>query len=162
MNPTNRKLIDAHDFQSEGYLQEVNRRLLHPLGFALQVVKRDDGTTTYAGVWDSRDDLEGIHFAGEAALLYAEKVDAELDLRAPHRFAALGYVVEPVPGARNLDDDRVLADLVRRILPGAHGRHESQDPYYMLHRSSLVVDGRIDITTEELAALERAGFDVGQ
>lgn len=32
------KRIDAAEFQAEGYLQEVNRRFLHPLGLALEAV----------------------------------------------------------------------------------------------------------------------------
>lgn len=42
------------EFQSEGYLQEVNRRFLHPLGLALAV---DSGWT--------RDDVEEALLEGE-------------------------------------------------------------------------------------------------
>lgn len=36
------KRIDVAEFRSEGYLQEVNRRFLHPLGLALEVTRVDD------------------------------------------------------------------------------------------------------------------------
>lgn len=93
------KRIDPAEFQSEGYLQEVNRQFLHPHGLALEVVRQDDGTVTFGGVWDYRDDPEGMAF-GEVDL--AEKARHIADLwvdRAPARLAALGYVVQPiVPG----------------------------------------------------------------
>lgn len=157
-----RKLIDAQAFQSEGYLQEVNRRFLHPLGLALQVVRHDDGTVDYAGVWDSRDDLEGIVFADDgtddALLLHAEHMDALLDIRAEHRRTELGYVIQPVEGARNLDDDRLLADVLRRLLQDP-ARHESQDPYLELPEPGvphLFIEGGLRLHDEEAEAVLRA------
>ncbi len=36
------KKINIKEFREFGYLQEVNRRFLHPLGLALEVVIDDD------------------------------------------------------------------------------------------------------------------------
>lgn len=90
------KRIDPAEFQSEGYLQEVNRQFLHPLGLALEVVKHDDGTTAIGGVWDYRDDPEGIAFGGMDLADKARHVAALWVDRAPARLAALGYVVQPI------------------------------------------------------------------
>jgi hypothetical protein len=38
------------EFRAFGYLQEVNRLLLHPLGLALEVVVAGDGTEFLGGV----------------------------------------------------------------------------------------------------------------
>jgi hypothetical protein len=38
------KHISIREFRAEGYLQEVNRMVLHPLGLALSVVVQEDGT----------------------------------------------------------------------------------------------------------------------
>jgi hypothetical protein len=35
------KRIDIAEFRAEGYMQEINRRLLHPLGLALEVTSVD-------------------------------------------------------------------------------------------------------------------------
>jgi hypothetical protein len=88
--------IDPAEFQSEGYLQEVNRRFLHPLGLALEVVKHDDGTTTIGGVWDYRDDPEGMAFGGDYDLAEkAKHIDALWAGREAARVAELGYMVQP-------------------------------------------------------------------
>lgn len=146
--------IDIAEFRSMGYLQELNRRFLHPLGLALEVVVDEDGTEHLGGVWDSRDDPEGITYGDEhhaPTLLAAETIDAILDLRAPARRQGLGYVIQPVDGARDLDADRALADVLRRLL-------EDSDTFVNLVTNehdlgvSLVIDGR--------AALDLTEFDV--
>ena len=39
------KYIDVNEFIEEGYLQELNRRFLHPLGLALTVAADADDET---------------------------------------------------------------------------------------------------------------------
>jgi len=90
------KHIDIREFVDEGYLQEVNRRFLHPLGLALEVVEEPDGSCRIGGVWDYRDDPEGVLFAPEA--LDADKalrVECLGRDREEPRKAALGYWVQP-------------------------------------------------------------------
>ena len=57
-----RKYMSVKEFVERGFLQEVNRRILHPCGLAL-VIHEWEGTFEFAGVWDARDDPEGIIFA---------------------------------------------------------------------------------------------------
>ncbi len=96
------KRIDVAEFQAEGYLQEVNRRFLHPLGLALEVLRHDDGTVALGGVWDYRDDPEGMAFGGDFASLRgkAARIDVLWAEREPARRAALGYMVQPVEEAK--------------------------------------------------------------
>ena len=54
------KYMDAKEFREKGYLQELNRTFLHPLGLALEVKQETDGTETIGGIWDYRDDPDGI------------------------------------------------------------------------------------------------------
>jgi len=56
------KRIDIKEFREKGYLQELNRRFLHPLGMALEVRQEDDGTEILGGIWDYREDEEGIYY----------------------------------------------------------------------------------------------------
>ena len=56
------KKIDIKEFLEEGFLQEANRQFFHPLGLALEVAIADDGKHTLSGVWDYRDDPEGMLF----------------------------------------------------------------------------------------------------
>lgn len=90
------KRIDIKEFREFGYLQEVNRRFLHPLGLALEVVVEEDGTERLGGVWDYRDDPEGMAF-GPATIdpEKAGRVDAEWDRMSATRVPALGYMVQP-------------------------------------------------------------------
>jgi hypothetical protein len=57
-----RKYMPIKQFQDDGYLQEINRRLLHPCGLALEV-KITDGEVSALRILDARDDPEGIIFA---------------------------------------------------------------------------------------------------
>lgn len=56
------KYIDIKEFREQGYLQELNRQFLHPLGLALEVVIDDDGTERLGGIWDYREEDEGIYY----------------------------------------------------------------------------------------------------
>ena len=56
------KRIDIKEFREKGFLQEANRLFFHPLGLALEVMIDEDGSEKLGGVWDYRDDPEGILF----------------------------------------------------------------------------------------------------
>ena len=57
------KRIDIKEFREKGYLQELNRRFLHPLGLALEItIDDDDGKEKLGGIWDYREDEEGIYY----------------------------------------------------------------------------------------------------
>lgn len=91
------KRIDIADFRRLGYLQEINRRLLHPCGLALEITVEEDGTERFGGVWDYRDDPEGITYAGELPeYSKAAEVDAEIERHRVAREALLGSVIQPV------------------------------------------------------------------
>ena len=96
------KKIDIKKFRERGYLQELNRQFLHPLGLALEVNINENGDETLGGVWDYRDDPEGIIFAlSELNALFvrkAETVQKEMEEKMKTRFGKLQYFVQPVPG----------------------------------------------------------------
>lgn len=89
------KYIEIKEFREAGYLQEVNRRFLHPLGLALEVYVADDGTETLGGVWDYRDDPEGMCFGpGMIDPVKVDRVASEWYDKAAVREATLGYVIQ--------------------------------------------------------------------
>lgn len=91
------KRIDIAEFRRLGFLQEVNRQFLHPLGLALEVHIESDGTERLGGVWDYRDDPEGITYEGELPdAAKAASVAAERAKHAAARRALFGAVVQPV------------------------------------------------------------------
>ena len=93
--------IDLVDFREAGYFQEVNRLFFHPLGLALELQQMSDESWRLSGIWDVRDDKEGIVFnddytaSGEAAKK-AEFIRQQLAKRAGPREKKLGFVVQPV------------------------------------------------------------------
>jgi hypothetical protein len=90
------KKMSAREFRDLGYLQEVNRVFLHPLGLALEVVVEEDGSARFGDVWDERDDPEGIIF--DPSLIdreKAERITAETAERYVARFDALGFWQQP-------------------------------------------------------------------
>lgn len=97
------KQLDPKAAINLGVLQEVNRLVLHPVGLAL-AVRTDDitGISSYF-IWDAQDDPEGIYFddvliANDDAVAKAERMAHARESRAKARLAALGYVIQPVPG----------------------------------------------------------------
>lgn len=146
--------VDVAEFRSLGLVQETNRRMLHPLGMALEVTVAEEpgamlllsdadlaalrlaadllkdraprgspryqagerieaalgrgarvspGSEWLSGVWDCRDDPEGLRFGpdldGDAAGAFRERRDRVDRLwadREDERVAALGYMVQPL------------------------------------------------------------------
>jgi len=88
------KEISKEDFEKLGYLQEVNRSFLHPLGLFLTY---EDGV---AKIFDYREDPDGVFFSddyilGETALRKAALIVAEREKRRPQREKLLnGRVVQ--------------------------------------------------------------------
>lgn len=54
-------LARIDEFQELGFLQEINRQVLHPAGLAMAMHK-SDGESTTIRIWDYRDDPEGMMF----------------------------------------------------------------------------------------------------
>jgi hypothetical protein len=99
---TQPKRIDIAEFRRLGLLQEVNRQFFHPLGLALSVqVDLDTGEAQLSGIWDYRDDPEGIRFGTELTsrpdwITDAEQVAQMQWDRYETRTKALGYWIQPV------------------------------------------------------------------
>lgn len=92
--------VDIGELRAGGYIQEVNRRFFHPLGMALEVIVDVDGEEKLGGVWDYRDDPEGMIFEEEylatpEAVERAVRIGSELNRRK----SLLGFSVQPIPGS---------------------------------------------------------------
>lgn len=110
------KYMSIEEFRRLGYLQEVNRQLLHPLGLALEVRVLEDGSMQLSGVWDCREDPEGVIY-GDVGIPRPEKaafVADELERRSDRRAAALGYVIQPC----GRPPDAPMPGLDQSIVPG--------------------------------------------
>lgn len=100
----NIKRIDIKEFREFGYLQELNRRFLHPLGLALEVTVDKDGVEKLGGIWDYRDDEEGILYGiNESGPERKDKflnkminVGNEMEIRCKKRKEILGFDIEPI------------------------------------------------------------------
>jgi hypothetical protein len=58
------KFMDVKEFLESGFLFEINRTVLHPLGLALEInIDEDTGAASFGRIWDSRDDPEGFVFS---------------------------------------------------------------------------------------------------
>lgn len=91
----NVKYISIKEFVEAGYLQEVNRRFLHPLGLALEVMEFEDGSCELGGVWDHRDDPEGMMFApGVIDPVKVDRVAGEWHEKAHVREVDYGFIIQ--------------------------------------------------------------------
>ncbi len=75
--PPDIKYLSVKEFRELGFLQEVNRQILHPLGLALVVVRDAGGNERFGKVWDCRDDREGITFDPGPSSNKASAVETE-------------------------------------------------------------------------------------
>jgi len=99
-----RKHISVKEFRETGYLQELNRRFLHPLGLALKVtVNKDTGEEALSGIWDARDDPFGIIFSEEELSKHlkifqhrAKYVEQQRQIKMEARKKKFGWGVQPV------------------------------------------------------------------
>ena len=104
------------DFRRLGYLQEANRHFFHPLGLALEVTIDEDGTERLSGIWDWRDDLEGIYY--DEGMIDPEKTGYVWDgsvRRRRERVNRLGYYIQPVPVPAHVPSEGTCADPLQQL-----------------------------------------------
>lgn len=96
LSSTDKKKMSVKEFRELGYLQEVNRRFLHPLGLALEVQIYENGEECIKEIWDYRDDPEGLIFGpGMIDLEKARRIYTEQVGKQHQRIQALGYDIQP-------------------------------------------------------------------
>lgn len=92
------KTISVKEFRELGLVQEINRRFLHPLGLAMEVIiDGDTGEERIERFWDARDDPEGWNFG--SGMIDPEKARNIMDeeaKRLDHRERTLGYGIQPL------------------------------------------------------------------
>ena len=81
-----------------GILFEINRQILHPLGLAMEVVQKKDGTWVLGGIWDYREDGEGMLYSDNMFQRGLNKWVSffETEGRKKHmaRYKELGYIIQ--------------------------------------------------------------------
>lgn len=83
-HPGDIKYMDIKEFREAGFLQEANRLFFHPLGLALEVgIDDDTGVEFLAGIWDYRDDPEGMVY-GAGVIDSAKKYNVEREAYRHH------------------------------------------------------------------------------
>jgi|SRR6056297_4164115 len=98
------KYMSIKEFQEKGYLQELNRRFLHPLGLALEI-GFDNEKTYIIGIWDYREDPEGIYYdlneSSNQRIRSFQKnfefIEQEFEKRRTVRENLFNNIIEPIP-----------------------------------------------------------------
>jgi hypothetical protein len=95
------KKMSVKQFRDEGFLQELNRQFLHPLGLAIEIIIDDDDNETFGKVWDYRDDPEGMRYSeGDiTSEQFVEKANTVAKLakeKAQIRQERFGWIVQPI------------------------------------------------------------------
>jgi len=107
-------------FREMGYLQELNRTFLHPLGLALATLIHDNGDESIQGVLVTPDKSgfiydEGYINSGEA-VAKAQFIAERRAFMAEKRINKLGFVVQPINpealGGPSADTDATVETLV--------------------------------------------------
>jgi hypothetical protein len=90
------KKMSVKEFREQGYLQEINRLFLHPLGLALEVNLNEDGSEAFGEVWDYRDDPEGMIYGEDIIdLEKALRIRKEELSKQSIRYARFGWIIQP-------------------------------------------------------------------
>lgn len=105
--PTNAPMpmMDIQEFVDLGLLQEVNRAFLHPRGLALVVEESGEGDARLVGIWDSREEPDGIAYlwgqdeAESAWRKYQSSMRLMLERRSARQALFGGEFIEPLPSA---------------------------------------------------------------
>ena len=98
------KYLNIEELRKQGYLQEVNRNFFHPLGLAMEISINDEGGEYISGIWDCRNDKEGIYYDIENSdeerkdrfRKNKKHIDTEMDSRIRKRIEILGFGIEPI------------------------------------------------------------------
>lgn len=81
-----------------GLLFEINRRVLHPLGLALQINIDDAGNYFFGGIRDYRDDPEGVMYDETTFQAGLEKLNKFMekfgDSKLKERYERFGFIVQ--------------------------------------------------------------------
>lgn len=98
----NLRTMEFQDFVDQGFLQELNRQFLHPLGLALSVRLDKNSVKQCGDIQDYRNDPEGIVFDKEyiCSQECRDKADAiatERSRHIAHRTALLGSMIQRIP-----------------------------------------------------------------
>jgi len=89
------KRIDIKEFREMGLLVEVNRTFFHPLGLALEVIIDDETKEEkLGGIWDYRDDPEGMLYGNPFPLEKVEKAQVFITQKHEQRKQVLGFVYQ--------------------------------------------------------------------
>lgn len=89
------KYLDIKEFRESGLLAELNRIFFHPLGLALEISVEDDGTEKLSGIWDYRDDPEGMLYSKEHfPTKKIKKAQEFIKQKHEQRMKVLGFVFQ--------------------------------------------------------------------
>lgn len=114
------RYMDIKEFRESGYLQELNRQFLHPLGLALEIIIDDEtGEEKLGGIWDCRDKPEGIYFDYDnrdynqiiKAIVKMAQIEHEFRERSEAREILFGDMIEPINPSRRISPDALTSDV---------------------------------------------------
>ncbi len=92
------KNMDIKEFRTTGFLQELNRRFLHPIGMTLTVEIDDVGNESLGDILYT-DNMSGIIYGSDDIQMKYNRMQNVRNVeRLMHkeRLKTLGYVVEPI------------------------------------------------------------------
>lgn len=107
MMDDNFKYMDLSEFQKLGFIQEINRLILHPAGLAISLEVDDNGKINEFGpILDYQDDPEGMIFNDLQNEIAITKEKNVKNLQEQHREARekkLGFFIQPIGSKPSID-----------------------------------------------------------
>lgn len=92
-----KKYMQVKHFYKQGFVQEINRRILHPCGLALEVDPVDEDLWVLR-ILDAREEPEGLYFDdADLSRARAQTVTDLFQSKVRHRREVFGHIIQPVP-----------------------------------------------------------------
>jgi hypothetical protein len=109
------KEIDLKEFRAKGYLQELNRKFLNPLGLSMGFYQNlETGEEFFGGIFDFRDNFGDRISLIDAKNLTEEELEdnrnkanfiqEEWEKRSKIRLEKFGYEIEPLDSLKKIKE----------------------------------------------------------
>lgn len=110
------KKMSLEEFRSSGLLQEVNRLFFHPRGLAIGIRVTATGDTEFDGIWDHRDDPEGLVFPDLTSDEARDKAARVWEMARDKADARIGIGLLGEVAIRHAPGDAVIQPIGTKLL----------------------------------------------
>ena len=96
--------LTVKEFRELGCVQEINRRVLHPIGLALEIRILPNGEEEFGRIWDSRDDPESFVYGDGINEKKSSSYYSMMQEKMLARLRRFGWIEQPISDTQGPDN----------------------------------------------------------